>query len=155
MPFTAIVLGGSGLTGRQLLRQLLDNADCTHVRALARTPLDLQHPKLETILLDFHDDTAFREALQGQVLFCCIGTTIRKAGSQAAFRAVDYDIPARAATFAKMQGVQQFLLISSIGAGIGSSNFYLRTKGEAERAVQQAGLRGVHIFRPSFLLGHR
>ncbi|PUZ24525.1 Uncharacterized conserved protein YbjT, contains NAD(P)-binding and DUF2867 domains [Chitinophaga costaii] len=155
MSFTAIVLGGSGLTGHQLLQQLIQDAACTHVRALVRQPLALEDAKLETVVLDFNNDAAFREAMQGEVVFCCIGTTIRKAGSQAAFRAVDYDIPARAAAFAKAQGVQQFLLISAIGAGISSSNFYLRTKGEVERAIQQTGFYGVHIFRPSFLMGQR
>lgn len=155
MAFTAIVLGGTGMTGSLLLQQLLNDNDCTNVRALTRKPLALEHPKLESIVIDFNNENAFREAIRGDVLFCCIGTTIGKAGSKDAFRKVDYDIPVKAATFARANGVKQYLLISAVGAGISSASFYSRTKGEVERSVQQAGLFGVHIFRPSFLIGNR
>jgi uncharacterized protein YbjT (DUF2867 family) len=88
-------------------------------------------------------------------VFCALGTTIAKAGSQAAFRAVDYELPMRAARAAKEAGVEQFLLVSSVGADPGSSNFYLRTKGELERDLAALKLPALHIFRPGLLLGQR
>ncbi|PUZ29546.1 semialdehyde dehydrogenase [Chitinophaga parva] len=155
MPFTAIVLGGSGLTGHQLLLQLCDTAACTHVRALVRKPLGPQHPKLETVVVDFNNDAAFRQAIQGDVIFCCIGTTMAKAKTQAVYRSIDFDIPVKAARFGVANGVHQYLLISSIGAGIGRASFYQRLKGEVERAVQDAGLASVQVFRPSLIMGQR
>lgn len=156
MPFTAIVLGGSGLTGQELLQQLFNNTACTHVRALVRKPLDLQHPKLEMVVVDFNNDAAFKQAIQGDVIFCCIGTTMAKVGGdKALYRAIDFDIPVKAARFGVENGVHQYLLISSIGAGIGSASFYQRLKGETERAVQDAGLASVQVFRPSLIMGDR
>jgi uncharacterized protein YbjT (DUF2867 family) len=88
-------------------------------------------------------------------VFCALGTTIRKAGSQQAFRRVDLDYPLAAATLARQAGATQFLLVSSVGADPRSKNFYLRTKGELEQAIAQLGFGALHIFRPSLLLGKR
>jgi uncharacterized protein YbjT (DUF2867 family) len=88
-------------------------------------------------------------------VFCALGTTIAKAGSQPAFRAVDYELPMRAARAAKGAGVEQFLLVSSVGANPESGNFYLRTKGELEHDLATVGFKALHIFRPGLLLGAR
>jgi len=110
---------------------------------------------LETAIVDFGDEAALAEALHGDALFCCIGTTRRKAGGKEEFRQVDFDIPVRCATLARRQGFRQFLLMSSIGANVRSRFFYLRTKGETEQAVTTLGFSCLHIFRPSALLGKR
>ncbi|MGX5817557.1 NAD(P)H-binding protein [Chitinophaga lutea] len=155
MPGTAIVIGATGLVGTQLTLALLKDGAYDHVRTVGRKPFPLSDPKLENVVIDMADDNALREALQGDVLFCCIGTTIKKAGSQAAFRAVDFDIPLRAATLSRENKVRQFHLISAIGARAASSNFYLRTKGEVEEALMKTGFPSLFIYRPSFLMGDR
>ncbi|MCW3463605.1 oxidoreductase [Chitinophaga nivalis] len=152
---TAIVIGATGLTGTHLVAALLQDPAFGKVKVLVRQPWAHQREKLETILVDFNDETQLAAALHGDALFCCIGTTIRKAGSQETFRQVDFDIPVRCATIAHRQGVRQFLLISSIGADNRSRNFYLRTKGETEAAILQTGFVSTCIFRPSFLIGQR
>jgi uncharacterized protein YbjT (DUF2867 family) len=88
-------------------------------------------------------------------IFCALGTTIRKAGSQEAFRRVDLDYPLGAARLARQAGATQFLLVSSVSADPRSKNFYLRTKGELEQEIAQLGFSALHIFRPSLLLGKR
>lgn len=152
---TAIVIGATGLTGTHLVAALLQDPSFSKVKILIRQPWAHSRPKLESIIVDFEDAESLAPALQGDILFCCIGTTIKKAGSQENFRAVDYGIPVKCARIAKEQGVTQFLLMSSIGANARSRNFYLRTKGETEEAVQAAGFHSVSIFRPSVLIGPR
>lgn len=152
---TAIVIGATGLTGTHLVASLLHDPAFSKVRVLVRQPWAHDRPKLESIIVDFDDEESLAAALQGDILFCCIGTTIKKAGNQANFRAVDYGIPVKCARIAKEQGVSQFLLMSSINANPRSRNFYLRTKGQTEEAIQQAGFFSVNIFRPSVLIGQR
>jgi uncharacterized protein YbjT (DUF2867 family) len=155
MPQTAVVIGATGLTGSHLVNLLLHDPAFDKVKVLLRKPALKEHTGLESIIVDFEDEAGLAAALQGDVLFCCIGTTRRKAGSQEQFRQVDFDIPVRCATLAKRQGFQQFLLMSSVGANIHSRFFYLRTKGETEQAVTQLHFKSLHIFRPSALLGKR
>lgn len=152
---TAIVIGATGLTGTYLVAALLQDPSFSKVKILIRQPWAHPRPKLESIIVDFEDEESLALALQGDILFCCIGTTIKKAGSQENFKAVDYGIPVKCARIAKEQGVQQFLIMSSIGANAQSRNFYLRTKGETEEAIQAAGFHSVSIFRPSVLIGPR
>lgn len=153
---TAIIIGATGLTGSFLTSRLLQERQYATVRVLARHTDLRPREGLEIVTVDFEDEQALAAAFKGgNVVFCCIGTTIRKAGSQASFRKVDYDIPVRCARIAREQGIQQFLLMSSIGANTNTKNFYLRTKGEAEQAILSIGIPAVHIFRPSILLGPR
>jgi uncharacterized protein YbjT (DUF2867 family) len=90
-----------------------------------------------------------------QEVFCALGTTIRKAGSQAAFRHVDMELPLRAARESLKAGAEQFIVVSSVGADASSKNFYLRTKGEMERELAQLPFKAIHILRPSLLIGKR
>lgn len=152
---TAIVIGATGLTGTHLVAALLQDPSFSKVKILTRQPWAHPRPRLESIIVDFEDTESLAAALQGDVLFCCIGTTIKKAGSQEKFREVDYGIPVKCARIAREQGVSQFALISSIGANPHSRTFYLRTKGETEEAVQAMGFSSVYIFRPSVLIGTR
>ena len=155
MSQTAVVIGATGLTGRHLVTLLLHDPHFSNVKVLLRSPSLKPRQGLTPIIVDFNDEESLAPALQGDVLFCCVGTTIRKAGSQEQFREVDFNIPVRCATLARRQGTQQFLLISSVGANARSRNFYTRTKGEVEQAIQQLGYPGLYIFRPSILLGAR
>ena len=155
MPKTAIVIGGSGLIGNLLVRALLQDEAYSSVRALVRKPLAIQHPKLTNLVLRFDDENALQIALTGDVVFCCVGTTIKKAGSQAAFRAVDRDLPLKCAAVAHKNGVTNFQLVSAVGAKASSSNFYLRTKGETENGLREIGFESLYFLRPSFLIGDR
>jgi uncharacterized protein YbjT (DUF2867 family) len=146
---TAVIAGASGLVGGHCLQALLA-ADFDAVIALARKPLAISHPKLSTLALD-----APLPDLTGGALFLALGTTIRKAGSQQAFRNVDLEMPLAIANRARRANVQQVAVVSSIGADSGSGNFYLKVKGELEDALRQLEFASTHIFQPSFLMGDR
>jgi uncharacterized protein YbjT (DUF2867 family) len=154
---TATVIGATGLIGSHLLQELLKDPYFDTVRMLIRRPLDMTHPKLEKKIVDFNDNDSLLVALHdSDVVFCSVGTTQWKVkGDKAAYRKVDYDIPVKMARFCKMTGCEKFILVSAVGAGSSSRNFYLKLKGEVEEAVQSAGLHAVHIMRPSILLGER
>ncbi|MEK3674370.1 oxidoreductase [Paenibacillus sp. FSL R10-2771] len=151
----AVVLGATGLVGRALTEDLL-NGDWDEVRVLVRRPLKLQHAKLRQIQIDWDQLGQYKEQFAGvYAVFCCLGTTIKQAGSQEQFEKVDLDYPLAAAALAKDYGVKQFLAVSSMGANAKSRNFYSRTKGRAEDGLIAAGFHGLHLFRPSLLLGDR
>jgi uncharacterized protein YbjT (DUF2867 family) len=155
VPRTALLLGATGLVGGHCLELLLAKPAYARVVALGRRPLERQHPKLEQHLVDF-DRLAEHAALFGvDDVFCCLGTTIRSAGSRAAFRRVDLDYPREAARLAAEHGAKHFLLVSAVGADPASRVFYNRVKGEVESAVQELAFESVTIIRPSLLLGER
>jgi len=153
-PRTALIAGATGLIGSSCLRALLGCLEYQQVIALVRRPVLQKHPRLVECVVDF-DRLSEREIAQADDVFCTLGTTIKKAGSEAAFRKVDLGYPAALAAWGAAHGARQFLVVSSVGADAGSSNFYLRTKGEMENAVQKEGFSAVHIFRPSVLVGAR
>jgi uncharacterized protein YbjT (DUF2867 family) len=155
MPLTAVVIGATGLTGNSLVTLLLHDNRFSKVKVLLRSPSLKQRPGLETVIVDFDDEESLASALHGDVVFCCVGTTIVKAGSKERFRKVDFEIPVRCATIAHRQNIPQFLLMSAGMANPASKNFYARTKGETEQAIEKIGFPGLHIFRPSVLLGIR
>ncbi|HWR34300.1 MAG TPA: NAD(P)H-binding protein [Clostridia bacterium] len=148
---SALIAGATGLVGSTLLHQLLATPAYHRVTALVRRPLSLNHPRLDSRVVDFD---ALSDIPPCDDVFCVLGTTIKTAGSQAAFRRVDLEYPFALALAARAQGAQ-FLLVSSVGADANSRNFYLRTKGELENALRGLGFPALHIFRPSLLLGHR
>ncbi|RFS24827.1 oxidoreductase [Chitinophaga silvatica] len=152
---TAIVLGATGLTGTHLVSALLLDPDYDTVRVLVRKSWVNPRPKLESVIVNFKDTASLTPHLKGDVLFCCIGTTIKKARTKEKFREVDYGIPVSCAQLAHAAGVEQFLVISAVGANARSRNFYLRTKGQMEQAVLKVGFPSTYIFRPSFLIGKR
>lgn len=154
---TATLIGATGLIGNQILQQLLEDSDFANIKVLVRRPLDLAHPKVQLILLDFADEAAYQAAIAGSdMVFCSVGTTLKQVNSDMlAYRKIDYDIPVNAARFCAATACPKFLLVSSIGANSQSSNFYLKLKGEVEEKVGSLGLPSVSIFRPSMLLGQR
>lgn len=152
-PKTALLLGASGLVGGQLLEQLLASPQYSEVVALVRRPLELQHPKLRQEVIDF--DNPNPAVLKGDDLYCALGTTLRKAGSKEAQYKIDCTYPLEIGRIARQNGVRQYLLVSSVGADAGSSNFYLRTKGELEKGLEALGFEAFVSARPSFLLGDR
>ena len=150
----ALLVGATGLIGGHCLRALLDDDAFTEVEVWVRKPLGMIHPKLRIVLVDFPDISRIPSTDASHV-FCCLGTIIKKAGSQEAFRRVDFEYVVEMAELAQRSGVKKFLVISSLGASIDTSNFYLRTKGEMEDAVIKSGIPAVIILQPSMLLGKR
>jgi uncharacterized protein YbjT (DUF2867 family) len=152
---TALVIGSSGLIGSHLVIQLLSNPNFEKVIVFNRRPCLILHPKIEEHLLDFNNLKAIEPYVKGDVMFCTLGTTIKKAGSKEAFRLVDVVYPEQFAEMALHNQVKQFLIISSLGADLHSNNFYLKTKGEIETFLQNSAFKSVSILRPSLLLGDR
>jgi len=152
---TALLVGASGLVGGHCLDALLADPAYTAVTVLGRRELGRQHAKLRQRVVDFDRQEEIGRAAAGDDVFCCLGTTIRTAGSQAAFRRVDFEYPVAVASAAAAAGARQLLIVSALGANPGAATFYSRVKGEVERAVAALRFRGVCIFRPSLLLGKR
>jgi uncharacterized protein YbjT (DUF2867 family) len=149
----AMLAGASGLVGGQCLEALLADADYDAVHALVRRPLERAHDKLTICTVDF----ARLPSAPAQVddAFCCLGTTMKLAGSHEDFERVDLDYVRNFAQLALTAGATQFLLVSAVGADTRSLVYYNRVKGRAEEAVLASSFRCVHIFRPSLLLGER
>lgn len=150
----ALVAGATGLVGRELLRQLAAESRYAQVTALVRRAATLP-AGVRTLTVDFDRLDAAGDALRADHVFCALGTTIRTAGSQEAFRRVDFDYVVALAEATHKLGASHFLLVSSIGAAPSARAFYLRVKGEVEAAVQAVGFEAVTIVRPSLLLGDR
>lgn len=150
-----LILGSSGLVGKHALSRALSSPDVTHVIAPTRKPLPanskLTNPfaeRLESLL----------PAVAGwaiDAVICALGTTSKKAGSEEAFRHVDYDLPVAFAKQAHQSGAETMALVSAIGASTSSSFEYARIKGEVERDVEAVGFRSLTIFRPSIIGGER
>ncbi len=152
---SALVVGATGLVGGHLLQLLLGDDAYGSVTVLARKPLAIQHPKLRACIINFDQLDLSRDAIRGDDVFCCLGTTISIAGSQEAFRRVDFVYVVQTAALAFENGAKQCLTVSALGANVNSRIFYNRVKGEVEQAVAKLPFDAVHIFRPSFLLGER
>lgn len=150
----AWIAGATGLVGKALLSELLASERYGSVIALVRRSTGQKHPKLLERIVEFGRlDVAGLPSPDD--VFCALGTTIKKAGSQLRFREVDFQYAINFAEAAKAAGAQEFLLVSSVGASSNSHNFYLRTKGELESALEDMRFPTLHIFRPSVLVGHR
>lgn len=155
MKKTAIILGSTGLVGSYLMDLLLSGDEYELVISFVRKATGLSHPKLKEYVIDFDKSEYYKELIKGDDLFCCLGTTIKKAGSQEAFSKVDLTYPITFGNLAKENGLKKYLLISSIGANAKSSTFYLSVKGQCEEQLKSIGFWATHIFRPSLLLGKR
>lgn len=151
----ALIAGATGLVGNLLLDQLLAGNHYERVIALSRKPLPKSHPKLHNLVVNFDNLEAHASDMKADDIFCCLGTTIRQAGSQEAFRKVDHDYPVQVARITRAQGAHQFLLVTAMGSDKSSSIFYNRVKGEVEDAIGNLGFEAYHIFQPSMLLGER
>lgn len=151
----ALIAGATGLVGSRLLDLLLQSNDYTQVVALSRKPMSHAFPRFVNVVVDYDHLDRQASELKGDDVFCCLGTTIKQAGSQAAFRKVDLEYPLSLAKVTCGQGARQFLLVTAMGSSKGSSIFYNRVKGEVEDAIAAVGFPAFHIFRPSMLLGDR
>jgi len=152
---SALLVGASGLVGSELLNCLLGASEYEKVIIIVRKPLGIKHAKVEEAVIDFDDLAGNKDLFKVNDVFCCLGTTIKKAKSQEAFKKVDVDYPLEIARLAKEMGAERFLVISSMGADAGSAVFYSRMKGLLEQKLKEIGIKSLHIFRPSLLLGER
>lgn len=155
MPRTAVVAGYTGLIGRHLVEQLLREPRYAAVKLVGRREPAQQHAKLETVISELGDLGRLRDRLVADDAFCCLGTTIKAAGSRAAFERVDYHMVVDFARVARAAGAQRFFLVSSLSAHPRSPVYYSRIKGRTEAALREVGFETLHIVQPSLLLGER
>ena len=152
----ALLAGASGLVGSRLLPLLLGATEYSRVLALTRRPLLLDHARLANRVVRFDNSLDKQLAsMRCNDAFCCLGTTLREAGGQEGFRAVDQDLVLRIAHVAKAAGAERLVVVSSVDANEASKNFYLRVKGETERALERLQIPALDIMQPSVLLGMR
>lgn len=152
---SAIVIGATGLIGKQLLMQLLADESFDAVKVFTRRTTGVNHVKLTEFIVDLGEIENSANDLNGDVLFSTLGTTLKTAGSKEAQYAIDFDMQFNTAKIAATNGVKNLVLLSSAGANSKSSIFYSRMKGELDDAVQKLGFESVHIIRPSMLAGDR
>ncbi len=152
--WNALLAGGTGLVGGHLSTLLEQAPDVGMAVSLVRKAGPPARGKLRTFKTDF-DRLRLLPDLRPRAAFCCLGTTIARAGSQEAFRRVDHDYVLAFARAAREVGTEVFCIVSSVDADAGSKNFYLATKGEMEEGLRALGFPSLHLFRPSLLLGKR
>lgn len=152
---TAIVIGSSGLVGKELVKLLLEDKDYSKVKTFSRRSLNIQSDKLEEQLISFEDAVKWADKVKGDELFSCLGTTIKKAGSKEEQYKIDFDYQLSFAKTASANFVKKYFLVSSAGANSKSKNFYLRIKGELEDSIKLLQFEKTVIFQPSILDGKR
>ncbi|WP_080846026.1 NAD(P)H-binding protein [Cytobacillus gottheilii] len=155
MPKTAVIAGATGLVGKELLTLLLNGYAYDKVIALVRRPLHIKHEKLTEMICDFDQLETYEEVFKADDIFCCLGTTIKKAKTQAAMYKIDVDYPVAMAKLAKKKKAKHFLLISSMNANPNSKIFYSRMKGELEQKIKALNLPAFSIIHPALLVGNR
>lgn len=148
----ALVIGATGSTGKILTEELLKDQDYTSVVTFVRKASGKVHPKLTEHIVNFDDVKTFSEAIAGDVLFSCLGTTLKAAGSKENQWKIDFDIPAAFAVEAVKNGVKSFVLVSSYGASAQSSVFYSKMKGQLEEYIADLNFKQYIIFRPGPLI---
>ena len=152
---STIILGATGLTGNILLNKLLGDNRYGKIKIFTRRPLRFENPKVTEILCDLLDVDNYKDNFYGDEVFCCIGTTTKKTPDKELYKKIDFGIPVSAAKLCKQNGIDTFLVMSSLGADSKSSIFYNRTKGEMEDAVLEQKIENTFILRPSIIGGNR
>jgi len=153
---TALIIGATGLVGRELTEALLSSDDYSKIKILTRKSTSLDDYRIEETIVDFEKLVDFKDLIKADDVYCCIGTTMKKAGSEQEFIKIDYKYPIELAKHAiAAGGLGKYLVVTAVGANPGSSIFYNQVKGELERDLQELDIPALHIFRPSLLLGER
>jgi len=151
----AIVIGGTGMVGTQLIKLLIDNDDFTEILSLVRRSSGIVHPKLNEQIIDFDKPESWKELVTGDVLFSSLGTTIAQAKSKENQYKIDFTYQFTVAENAAKNGVSNYVLISSAGADSTSKIFYSNMKGKLDDAVQSLPFKVISILRPGQLAGER
>lgn len=153
---TAIIAGASGLTGMALVREILSRRDFTKLKLITRKHLKISDPRVEQVLIETLEQINAEDSrFSADIYFCCLGTTIKKAGSKEAFEKVDVEAVIDFAKAAKSFGAKKFILVSAVGSSADSILFYSRAKAAAENEIIRLAIPGTCIFRPSLLIGER
>lgn len=155
MSNTALVAGASGLVGGHCLKFLLEDNFFDTVKILVRSPIPFEHHKLIQIVVDYDQLQDFRLQMEATHTFCTLGTTIKKAGSQDAFRKVDFEYPLLLAKIMKSLGCENFSVVTALGSNANSPIFYNKVKGELENELRKIQFQQLQILQPSLLLGDR
>ncbi|MGZ3754856.1 MAG: oxidoreductase [Mucilaginibacter sp.] len=155
MAHKAVVVGGSGLIGRLLINLLLKSAEYNEVVSLGRKKITSKNNRLTQHIVDFNSLDSHADLIDGDVVFCCLGSTRKKTPDLDEYRIIDHDYPVKLAEIAHSHGASQFHLVSALGANKNSSNFYSKMKGETEEDIKAIGLKCLFIYQPSLLTGHR
>lgn len=149
------IIGATGLVGSLLLERLAQSNDVQSIKAITRKPLTKVPYKTENIVIDFNRMQEYAHEITADVFICCLGTTIKAAGTQDAFHRVDYDYVIQFAKIAEQNHAKKFQVVSAMGADASSSVFYNRTKGEMEKKLKELKIPQIEIFQPSLILGER
>jgi uncharacterized protein YbjT (DUF2867 family) len=152
---TALVIGSTGMVGRELVTQLCESSEFEQVISFVRRSSGFSHPKLQEHVVDFDQPESWKELLKGDVLFSCMGTTLAAAGSKASQYKVDYTYQYETARMAAENNVPVYVLVSSTGANANSALFYPKIKGQLDEAALKLGFKSVQILRPGQLYGKR
>lgn len=151
----ALIAGATGLVGNELLHILLEAKEYESVTAIVRRPLSIKHPKLNEVIIDFDQLDKYEEHMKADDVFCCLGTTIKKAKTKATMKKIDADYPLALARATQKWGAKHFLLISSMNANPHSRIWYSQMKGKLEEELSTIPFETISILRPSLLLGER
>ena len=151
----AIVFGSSGFIGSYLLSELLNNDAYEQVIILVRKSLNITHPKLKTLIGDFHSLPILKDRIVADEVFITLGTTNKNTPDKNEYYQIDHDYPVLAARMAKENGARSIFVVTAVGANASSGIFYIRTKGETERDIIALDFKHTHIFRPSMIMGNR
>lgn len=155
MSKTALVAGGTGLVGSHLVKLLTESNEYSEVKVLVRKGSKIHGTKATVVEMDYNRLSEYKSQLQADVVFCCLGTTMKKAGSKVAFKKVDFNYPLELAKATQIHGAKQFHLITAMGANPKSTFFYNQVKGKVEEAIGKLNFENLNIYRPSLLLGDR
>jgi len=148
-------VGSSGLVGHECLLQLLSDNNYARVTAITREPLDISNSKFLNVVIKFDELYQYAESFRVSDVFCCLGTTMKKAGSKTRFMKVDYEYVMNVAKLSEENGAETFNVVSAVGADVKSGIFYNHVKGKVEQDLAQNKIHSINIFRPSLLLGKR
>lgn len=152
---TAIILGATGLTGGLLLQELLHDKRYDKIKLFSRSKVAVNDKKIEEHLIDLFKLDDHKKDFTANEVYCCIGTTKSKTPDEETYRKIDYGIPVNAAKISKENGIENFLVVSALGADENSKMFYNKTKGEMERDVLSQNIKNTYLFQPSLIAGDR
>jgi len=152
---TAIIFGSSGLIGNELFKTILLGNTYDKIKIFVRTIPEVNNPKVEIIKTDFRNLEKYRDKINGDDCYFCIGTTKKDTPDKSEYTRIEYDIPVRVATIAKENSVNSFFYVSSIGANSKASSNYLKNKGQVEEKIKNLNFNKLAIIRPSLLVGNR
>ena len=156
MKKTAIIAGATGMTGSQLLDHILEKNSYERVIVLTRRQTKYEDPRVKVLLVDYNKLHAYRSEIAGHHYYCCLGTTLKQAGTTHAYYRIDYLYAYKFSLLAEGDpNCTQLISISSVGANPNSPILYTRIKGRLEKDMERLDIKGLSIFRPSFILGNR